>query len=166
MALFMNRLGKALTPRYLYVEESLASLDPDANPIICQTASYTPAFPQRARLEGVVSISPTAAMSVAPDVMFSTNSGAAWSFVTNFGTAAGAQVAGLWFQAASHGNMALNANQAYMFGLLVARSDGLGTGGSATCHLNVTITNRNADGENPEATAPLRRPARPMRRAR
>ena len=49
MALFMNRLGAALTPQLGFVELSLAAVDPDASPVLCPTAvTAATAYPRQA----------------------------------------------------------------------------------------------------------------------
>jgi S-layer homology domain. len=56
MALFMNRLGKVLSPVYRWVESDSGALDIDASPRICSTGDFTPSFPMRALVIGTVSL--------------------------------------------------------------------------------------------------------------
>ena len=47
MAAFMNRLGTAMTPVQLRVDDAPGSIDLDANPVVCQTGtSLAEEFPR------------------------------------------------------------------------------------------------------------------------
>ncbi len=85
MALFMNRLGTALTPifiRFATVGSTILNLD--ASPFACLTTTdYIPAYPQIAIVHARVSIQPTAALAYQALLIYSTNSGSSWNLISS-----------------------------------------------------------------------------------
>ncbi len=160
MALFMNRLGKALSPTYLTVGGGIAPVDPDALPVVCQTADYTPSFPQRVRVDASVTLEPAGNMAVLVAVMRSTNGGTSWlEMPPASGTAAGSSVAGEWFQVGSFGVENIVPGVPNRFGIRVQRWTGTADTTNARCELLVQITNRNPDGVVPDSLT-VRQPSR------
>ena len=67
MAMFMQRLGTALTPIHVHTYGGYASLDPDIDPVVCPTSGYaTSNYPMQATVDFTVSIQGAGAMETIP----------------------------------------------------------------------------------------------------
>jgi hypothetical protein len=84
MALFMQRLGAALTPTWVFANQSF-SVNPSTDPTVCQTADYTvDGFPRSAIAWGTVALTGTAPSGYARMFMVaSTDGGTTWSQLAN-----------------------------------------------------------------------------------
>jgi hypothetical protein len=161
MALFMQRLGTALTPRLVPAEGS-GAFDPDLNPVICQTIAYMPAFPQLARIDSLVSMLPAGTpMAITTRAMVSTNGGASWSPATASPLIVSAPGT-VWFQAAHQAFMELAAGTTYHFGIGVSRQSGAEDVTSSNCRIDVWFTHHNPVGES--TTIPAAAPRAPRTR--
>ncbi len=164
MALFMQRLGTALTPTVITrSDSSTATLDLDVQPVVCgTTADYTPVFPQRALIHAIVSIIPTAPLDFGASSAFSTNGGVAWSNLGGTVETRASDSTGhtLGFHI---GSVDLDQGTAYRFGVRLFRGTaGVGTGDIAAtrCAVHVEIFNRNPASSplgGPGISAPQRR---------
>jgi hypothetical protein len=150
MALFMSRLGKALTPVVLYAEQPYGNLTVAANngeTMLCITSPYTPDFARTARLAGQFFAQPAGGPAwLQGRFKFTTNDGGTWQFVGGNGAMMGrdwadtAHVAGSAVFALP---MDLLPGTTYRFGLGV---DGMGVSYSfnpVVCQVQVTIDNAN-----------------------
>ncbi len=97
MALFMQRLGRPLTPDFLTYEARPGAQDIDASPIVCQTGDFvTTPWPQRAVGFAWVSlqISGTGSLLASLEFVMSTDSGVTWTPVGGQASLAGSAVSG------------------------------------------------------------------------
>lgn len=157
MALFMNRLGVALTPTFLKVDAA-GAFDLDTAATICATTAYTPTFPQRARIDGMASMTGPGPFTAAIRSVYSTDGGTTWLQPTpgsSFGRPS-ISATGEWGNASQNDILNLVAGTPYLFGVRVDRSTADGGTADVTnsrCITTVQITNRNPDGIAPEAGA-------------
>jgi hypothetical protein len=89
MALFMNRLGDALTPVVQFVDTSPGGIDLDAGQgvsatNVCRTTTFTPVFPRKAVLTGAFSGQSTGAMRFWVWWSYSTDGGVSWTPINNW----------------------------------------------------------------------------------
>jgi hypothetical protein len=157
MALFMQRLGVALTPIYVRNGTGSGALDPDASPVVCQTGTFMPTgYPRTAHVHSWVSLEPASTMSVILEVVISTNGGASW-FNPDGGAGfarTGASVAGEWVHGYKDAVFSLTVGTSYMFGVRVSRQSGTADATDFRCTVTAEVINRNG------ASTPLSRPAR------
>jgi hypothetical protein len=151
MAVFMNRLGKALTPELLYREEIpgvIAIPAAAAAPArICQSAvSTATAYPRSATIHAAISgLSNAASVSWRGGIAVSVNAGP-WTLVPNseFRASSGANA---WSFTAPDSTVAVNANTTLQVALTVGRDDVIaGTTGdfaNSRCQVVVEIENQN-----------------------
>ena len=87
MAAFMKRLGTALTPIQLRVDTAPGTADlDDANLVVCQTGSQTiDGFPRRAYVDAVFSATAVAEVTLAADLVQSTDGGTNWTAMNTVG---------------------------------------------------------------------------------
>lgn len=142
MALFMNRLGTALTPQLAFAEASLGAVDPDAAPILCQTAPAAAAtYPRQAMVSAAFGGLATAdaGFSLRPQV---STDGANW---TPLGTVAiGESIVGAaWGNAGVVGTLQIPAGQPVRFAVRVDRVSGGGDFSQARCQVMANIMNAN-----------------------
>lgn len=149
MALFMKRLGDALTPVVLHKESyvSTTTVVPAAGQIYCSTDDYTPTgFPRTARFVGTAWGVPNAGPAWLQGWWkYSTDGGTTWNFVGNwlvdqsFGRHWGdyGQVAGFTVLAPA---MDLVPGTTYRFGIFLHGSGAAYSYGSMSCQADVTIT--------------------------
>jgi hypothetical protein len=159
MAMFMQRLGTALTPTVLFQSDGYTSLDLDTDPVVCQTAEYTtPDYPQKAVLDLNVSIegAGTAGFYISPVV--SADGGTTWEYPWVYGGFTGnfhrgSVYSGTWDQAAQVEYMELAHDTTLIFGIEVGRDTGTADASDYRCDYAVTIYNRNG------TTSPLSQPS-------
>ena len=144
MAVFMNRLGTALTPVPLDAEGAPGSLDLDLAPVVCQTADYAVSnFPRRAEVD--VSLSGTAAIpvNVSAKLVKSLDAGASWTPVAAADSRALMGGAGGWGNVTQLGSTDLDVGQTVRLGL---RLDRVGTGTTdltdSRCQIKTMISSR------------------------
>jgi hypothetical protein len=149
MAVFLQRLGNALTPTRWSGYNSGSSLDLEASPVVCPSGIYTvPAFPQTAHGWGLVHAWPTLgfAMDATVEIVSRPNTSAAWTLAS--------PIAASW---SAPGNdtrkegvvllppQPLAAGSTMQWGLRVSRTSGSGTAGDVAgwnCQLLVEFENR------------------------
>jgi hypothetical protein len=149
MALFMQRLGAALTPTRLFAEAlaTPAWLTAPATPeVMCQTADYVPAFAQRAAIQVQFygRTTDTAEPWLLP--VYSLDAGATWIFASGIYTIAATTGAGTVAVTSESFNLDLQPGKAYRFGTRVFRNSGVGNfvSGFTACKTAVNIINRNS----------------------
>ena len=154
MAIFMNRLGTALTPIVLTGAVAAAPVGLAASPatVVCQTPDFAltganQSFPRRAYVHATSNLSQPsgAGVDVKAEVAVSTNGGASWTAIPNSDHYA------TLYQGASPGNHAavtpfgwvdLAVGQTVRFGMLLSRFAGTGNI-TASCALTASLGNRN-----------------------
>ena len=143
MAAFMNRLGAALTPIVVSVNDVPGALDLDIAPVICQTANQTIAgFPRRALADATVSGTAAAGVDMAMRVVWSADNGATWQ---NFSTAQSIAYvnAAQWGAASDLGVVNLTVGGTAKFGVQVTRGAAGTTDLSGSrCQLQVALVSR------------------------
>jgi hypothetical protein len=176
MAIFLNRLGVALTPIDLAPVSSggVVGVSPVGNPVICPTADFTVPgtaapplypFPRRAVINGTAILSgPTANIDVMVQIVFSTNAGIAW---TAIGNSDQYQILRTGLTPVDHATLSpfgavdINVGQTMRFGIRLGQAAGSGTI-TAACTTLVQIWNRNGTSSPFDvetlSTAPSRRP--------
>ncbi len=121
MAAFMKRLGDALTPVQLAVDFRPGAVDLDNSVVVCQTVDLAVTnFPRTAYVDASLSMTATADVSFAGDLVMSTNAGATWaalSATTNLGSAPANQFGSL----SDIGLTTLEVGQSVRFGLQLSR---------------------------------------------
>lgn len=165
MAIFLHRLGTALTPVDLPAVGGNAGVQtPGANPVVCATADYTVfGFPRRAYANAMATFfAPSASIDVLAAIAYSTNAGASWTpvgnsdqYTTLYGGATPPDQATL----APFGSVDLAVGQTVRFGVQLGQIAGGGTVNVA-CSTRVQIANRNG-ASTPFDAAPAAITARP-----
>ncbi len=152
MALFMNRLGKALTVDTLFSESGTGALMPGTvvNPwIVCGTGdTVATAYPRAVSAEATVAgLSDANTMAWSAGIYYSTDGGTSWNALG--GAMPAYSKAGVWSDAAAENAMDLDVGVTYRFGVGIARDTVIAatTGNfvNGRCQLSVGITNRNGD---------------------
>jgi hypothetical protein len=148
MALFMNRLGTALTPALLHAETTFGS--GGTNFRVCEPVSFViPAngFPRTAHVISSLSFFNNEAASTKSDwqtfIIATTNNWATALFL-NPGGGNNFTVSGTNTGTSSVNStpLSLNPGSTYQFAVVLNRINGVGVNGGGTCHLTVRIDNR------------------------
>jgi hypothetical protein len=145
MALFLNRLGTALTPDLRYVEAVLATVDPDAATALCATNTIVPVpYPRQALLSVAFAGQSAGDLGYAARPLVSTDNGATWNPVTNPASDLRESVTGAaWTNVASSGVYAIPATQSVRFAIGVARHSGTADFSQGRCQLTANVINAN-----------------------
>jgi hypothetical protein len=146
MALFMNRLGVALSPVFLNATGLTGGLDPDLVPTVCPTIGHLANFAKHARVHAKLVETAAGAHMLSVFPVVSTNGGASWTFMAGAThSRITATASGEVHTAISEGLMDLVPGTTYLFGVGVDRYIGTGTADitSGLCQTLVEITNRN-----------------------
>jgi hypothetical protein len=150
MALFMSRLGKAMTPDVLYDDAGGGPLDLDAPPpTLCQTmafATFPPprSFPRSVQLSATLTVQAGAQPAGMDLELVQSTDGVTWTSLNAFPAsvaAANRRVNASVVKAA----VPLTAGNTYFFGLRVTRTAGTGTSGNPiawTCQIKGVVTSR------------------------
>jgi hypothetical protein len=144
MAAFMNRLGTALTGTVLSAQAQPGALNPDAAPVVCQTADFAVVdFPRSATVDAVVSGQGAASANFVAEPVASFDAGTTWAPLTNT-DAAGSATAAHWGNVRTTGVRDLDVGQTVRFGVRVARGGLAGAGGlsASQCNVRALIGNR------------------------
>lgn len=121
MAVFMKRLGDALTPVQLAMDLRPGAVVIDNNIVLCQTNDLNvTGFPRTAYADTTLSATAPADVSFAADVVMSTDAGANWSLL-NTETNRGSVPANQFGSLSDIGSTQLNVGQNVRFGLRVSR---------------------------------------------
>ena len=152
MALFMNRLGTALTPEFLYRQENLTALDPDdvlSNAsVICQTGDYTvTGFPRSALVMSTFAGVAANALDFTHRIVFSEDAGATWGFY-EVQSARGGASSSRWTNSSLQQVRNFDVNQTVRWGLYIGRAVGGAVSTedfeNSRCFLTIVIFNRNS----------------------
>jgi hypothetical protein len=144
MALFMQRLGTALSPQVLITDDSGGTIDLDAAaPIIaCQTADFaTTGYPRRAFISTTFAGAAAGALQYQHEVYYSTNGGANWTFTNNNINRNGTSAAH-WVSSNTNYVQDLNVGTNYRWGVRLGREAGTADFGAYRCFINVEVLNR------------------------
>ena len=160
MALFMNRLGVALSPEVLTSNNSLGAVDLDAAPpgnVYCQTSDYVvTGYPRRAFVMMTFAGLAGGGLDFRHEIVYSTDGGASWNFYHTPINRGGAS-AERWTTSSVQGVRDFPVGQTVRWGMLVRRTTAVtlpstADFGSGECFLTVAIYNRNG------ATSPFDEP--------
>lgn len=145
MALFLNRLGTALTPRLEFVEAALGAVDPDASPTLCPTVQIpSTAYPRQALVSVAFGGQSAGDLGYAARAMVSTDNGTSWNSLTNPANDIRESVVGAaWTNTAASGVYAIPATQSVRFAVGVARYSGASDFTQARCHVTANVLNAN-----------------------
>jgi hypothetical protein len=145
MALFMNRLGTALSPDLRYVEAVLATVDPDATTALCATGAIASVpYPRQALLSVAFAGQSAGDVGYAARPLVSIDNGATWTPVTNPSLDLRESVSGAaWTNVATSGVYAIPATQSVRFAIGVARHSGTAVFSQARCQLSANVVNAN-----------------------
>jgi hypothetical protein len=149
MAAFMHRLGTALTPVQLRVDDAPGAVDLDATAVVCQTADYAVAgFPRRAFVDLALAATSTFDTNVGADLVKSTNGGASWIVLTVFANR-GFIPANRWGMLSNVAATDLAVGETVRFGVQMTRGGLGGTSdlGDSRCQLRAALYSR--DGAAP-----------------
>lgn len=152
MALFMNRLGVALTPSPQMTEAGLGAIDLDVESFVCASSVYTIAgYPRQIVLNAHFSGLTSAAADYNVEIRYNTD-GSATVFpnaINAFSQRAGSDTAN-WTHASVSATLPLGVGTSYRFAVRVIR-EGAGTGDLTIgrCHLLQTLLNRNPTTSSP-----------------
>lgn len=143
MALFMNRLGAALTPQVAFAEASLGTVDPDLSPALCQTAVTAAAtYPRQAMISAAFGGLSTGDTGFSLRPLVSTDGGSTWAplgAVPIRESIAGAA----WGNAGVSGTVQIPAAQSVRFAVRVDRESGMGDFSQARCQVVANVMNAN-----------------------
>lgn len=148
MALFMQRLGNALTPRVLSGDSAVVTGAFSTLPTVavhCQTADHTPDFPQRAIVHSAFHFATPSGFSFAVEPVVSTNGGATWTALPGQPGRGGKpqEVQAFYVNATDVGARLLSAGVTYRFGTRVQILQGSNIIGDGGCEVVATIVNAN-----------------------
>jgi len=151
MALFMNRLGTALTPEFKRTRDNtLGALNFTGQQNICPTDAVTISnYPRTAIVRGLVNLfTPDGGMNIKAWVVYSTDGGTTWiTPATNDGLAYAALYTGQTPPNDVSLNpmnvIDLNVGSSYRFALAATRAAGTGALANAYCENLVQLVNRN-----------------------
>ena len=144
MAAFMNRLGTALTPVQLRVDDVLGAIDLDASPVVCQSDDFAVTdFPRRAYLDVAMSFISAFDVNFAADLAYSTDGGAIWTNV-NTVTNRASVAANRWNGGSDIGYMDLAVGQTVRWGVRMTRGGLAGTAdvSDSRCQFRVLVHSR------------------------
>ena len=144
MAAFMNRLGTAITPLLIAIEQLTGAVTLGNGTVVCQTAD-TPitGYPRRISVEAIFMGIAGTTTGFGADVVRSFD-GTTWVPLAGE-SGRGTMVANRWANARARGSYDLTVGQTVRFGLLLTRGDAAGTLALADsrCNLRAVISNRN-----------------------
>ena len=142
MASFVARTLRATTPVWREDDAILGAIDPDAVPVICQTANFTPAVQTRAFVHVRAAFQQAVVGSLGWFVegVWSNNGGATW--ISLDGTAfnfATTHAAGDWSNADNMSDVFLTTGAPNRFGVRVGRVSGTSDASAARCEVSAQI---------------------------
>jgi hypothetical protein len=133
-------------PRFIYANTaSTTDLDPDPQPVVCQTDPYTPANAERAWIDVWLSMNPNTSLFYAVYPVYSTDGGTTWKIAapgdTAFASRAGSTGTGEWSTGVGTSSIPLTPGTAYRFGVRTERADaGTGDATAHRCTVRVQVT--------------------------
>lgn len=145
MALFLNRLGTALTPRLEFIEAALGAVDPGASPSLCPTVQIASApYPRQALVSVAFGGQSAGDLGYSARPMVSTDNGASWNPVTNPANDIRESVVGAaWTNSATSGVYPIPATQSVRFAVGVTRQSGVADFTQARCQVTANVMNAN-----------------------
>ena len=144
MAAFMNRLGVALEPTFLYANGTNFGTNFAARQYLCPTTAITPTTRRWATVDGRFSFRPVGSLTIASTIYQSTDNGTTWTQANSFFLAAAADAGKDTIIAPMSSVIPLEPGTSYSFA--ISASNALGTSGNVTiwfCETRVRIDNRN-----------------------
>jgi hypothetical protein len=145
IALFMRRLGTALTPTFLNVDSSSGAINLDAaGPIIaCQTNDFDVAnYPRTANVTTTFSGAADGALEYQHEVYYSTDGGMNWTFTNGNINRSGVSSAH-WTSSNTQYVQSLDVGTTYRWGVRLGRQGGgAGNFASSRCFINVEVMSR------------------------
>lgn len=144
MALFMQRLGTALSPQVLRVDTAPGPIDLDAaSPIIaCQTSDFAvTGYPRTAFINTTFAGQAAGALEYQHEVYISTDGGATWSF-TNGNINRNGTSGAHWTSSNTNYVSDINVGTTYRWGVRLGRQSGTADFGASRCFINVEVLNR------------------------
>jgi hypothetical protein len=143
MALFMNRLGAALTPQLGFVELSLAAVDPDASPVVCPTTvTAATSYPRQALVSAAFAGLSGGDLGFAIRPVASSDGGTTWQPLGS--VTIREQVAGAtWGTTSVAGVASVPAGQSIRFAVRVERESGSADFTQARCQVAASVMNAN-----------------------
>ena len=151
MALFMNRLGAALTPElFAQMDQVTGAVDldlPSPGAILCETADYTVAgYPRRVHIVGTFAGLADNPLDYGHEIYQSSNGGATWTF-TNFNINRSGTSSARWVSSTTQFVMNLDVGSTRRWAVRIARTTGSVAStadfANSRCFLTVTVFNRN-----------------------
>jgi hypothetical protein len=144
MALFMQRLGIALTPTFLgpVAASGTADLSFDTNRVLCASGTHTPPHPQTAIVYSHAAITTSSGVDWLLAGAVSVDGGTVWS--ASLASASASEGFSYARTVAHTARVTLSPGVAYRFGALLIRTAGTGNITWHRCMLLVQIENRNA----------------------
>ena len=151
MALFMNRLGVALSPElFAQVDAAPGALDldlPSPGTLACQTSDYTvTGYPRRILIVGTFAGLAAAALDYEHEIYSSTNGGTTWNF-TNSNINRSGTSSGRWISSTTQRVMDVDVGTTIRWAVRLDRSSGnlasTADFDDSRCFLTVTVFNRN-----------------------
>ena len=139
MAAFLNRLGTALTPVQLRVDEASGPIDLDASPVLCQTGDFlADDFARVAYANVKFSGNAAGDVGIAADLVVSSNAGTTWTPLNVF-SSRGFVRANQWGMLTDLGLAHVASEQNVRFGLRVGRITGSADLAASRCELRVLV---------------------------
>ena len=156
MALFMNRLGKALSPEILYQFGRPGAVTVQSAPpfgIYCQTSDSTSTLdpfyhPTSAVTTTTFSGLANNAIAWRSVIVYSDDGGATWTQVPNTNAHRASAAAGQWSEITNVAATPVYPGAAYRAGILIARDDA-STGNFTDSRCQVVVTIHNENGNSP-----------------
>jgi hypothetical protein len=143
MALFLNRLGTALTPQLHFAEDALDAVALDASPVLCATpVVLATAYPRQALVSIAFGGQAGGALGFAARPVVSTNDGATWSPLVQHDVRESVAAAS-WTSAATSGIHAIGPMQSVRYGVGVVRHSGTADFVAARCQTVAQVVNAN-----------------------
>ncbi len=146
MALFMNRLGNALSPQTIRVDTPPGAVNIDGtSPVIaCQTGDFAVAansYPRKAIINTTFAGHASAALEYQHEVYVSTDGGTTWTF-TNQNINRNGASASHWVSSNTMFIQDLAVGTTYRWGVRLGRQSGVGNFDDSRCFINVEILSR------------------------
>lgn len=144
MAVFLSRLGTALTPVQLLVDTAPGIVDLDANAVICQTGDFAvTGYPRRGFADLAFNARSVADVVLAADLAMTSNGGATWANLNSV-TNRGSVIANQWGALADIASADLEVGQTVRFGVRVTRGGVVGATdlSDSRCQVRVLIHSR------------------------
>ena len=146
MALFMNRLGTALTPVFVQIDDDPGALDPDLNVVVCQTFDINAGTYMKSALAHMTFSGRTdGPLNLIANLVYSSNGGANWIVLAPQGNSnrVGDDAANVWVNTSQTLSRTLLPGSSTRFGIRIGRDGGTAGLSDSRCFLNVQVGNRN-----------------------